>query len=253
MKIIQFECLNDNYGFILNDALSGKTICIDTPDSKKIIETAKNNNLVIDEVWNTHWHKDHTGGNLEIAREFGAKCFGPKEVLAHGFHLDEIIDANTKLQFGENSVEIIDLSGHTLGQIGYYFKSQKVAFVGDALFVLGCGRLFEGDASMAYNSLSRLMELDHETAIYCAHEYSQANAKFCQSLGLSNVKLAQRIAQINELRAQNKPTIPTNLALELETNPFLMADFENLAVELGQNGKSRQEIFAYLRKAKDNY
>ncbi len=253
MNIIQFQCLNDNYGYLINDAKSAKTICIDTPDAKKIIEVAKENNLKIDEVWNTHWHPDHAGGNQEIHNEFGAICIGPEEVSKRGFLLHKIIKPKEQISLGENQASVIDLSGHTLGQIGYHFKNDKKIFVGDALFVLGCGRLFEGDAALSYKNLSQFEDFDDECLIYCAHEYSLANAQFCESLGLSNSKLKARIEEIKQLRAKNIKTVPTLLGVEKQTNPFLLADFENLVNDLNQEGKSKAEVFAFIRKAKDNF
>lgn len=253
MNIIQFPCLNDNYGYLINDTKSAKTICIDTPDAKKIIEVAKENNLKIDEVWNTHWHPDHAGGNQQIHDEFGAICIGPEEVSKHGFLLHKIVKSGEKIMFGENEASIIDLSGHTLGQIGFHFKDDKKIFVGDALFVLGCGRLFEGDAQLAYKNLSQFNQMDDENLIYCAHEYSLANAIFCESLKLTNSKLAARIEEIKQLRKNNIPTVPTLLGIEKQTNPYLLPDFENLVKELGQEGKDKTAVFAFIRKTKDKF
>lgn len=253
IEIIQFPCLNDNYGFILYDNISHKTVCIDTPSGDEIIKQAKSRGLEIDEIWNTHWHPDHAGFNKQICDEFGAIVIGPNEVQTHGFLLHKTIMPNDEFEFGGTKIKIIDLSGHTLGQIGYYIESQNIFFVGDALFVLGCGRLFEGDAKLAFDNLENLKKFPKETTIYCAHEYSLANAKFCASLNLSNQKLLARIKQIEDLRAKNIPTVPTNLQIEMETNPFLLADYENLKIDLGLQDLNQNEVFAHIRKAKDNF
>lgn len=253
IEVLQFPCLRDNYGYILRNSQTGKCVCIDTPDANAIIEIALKNNLSIHEIWNTHWHADHAGGNEKIHKEFGAICIGPQEVSSHGFLNHKVLKGGDDFDFDGVKVEIIDLSGHTKGQIGYYLPSQELVFVGDALFVLGCGRLFEGTAEMAHNALNRLSQLPPETLVYCAHEYSLANAQFCASLNLSNNKLKSRISEIESLRSQNLPTVPTQIGIELETNPFLLADFNSLSIELGMNNKTKLEVFTHIRKLKDNF
>lgn len=253
IEVFQFPCLKDNYGYILCNSQTKKCVCIDTPDAKTILNFAQQNELKISQIWNTHWHPDHAGGNKEIAEFFNAQCFGPAEIASHGFLNDVCHEGGDCIDFDGVKVEIIDLSGHTIGQIGYYLPSENIAFVGDALFALGCGRLFEGSAEMAFNSLKRLSELSDETKIYCAHEYSLANAAFCESLKLSNPKLGLRINEIKELRAKNMPTIPTTLKIEMETNPFLLADFEQLKADLALENESDLEVFTHIRKLKDNF
>lgn len=253
LKIYQFACLNDNYGFLIQDEGSGLVATIDTPDGDAIIQKANSLGLKIDVVWNTHWHPDHAGGNAKIREVFGAKIYGPKEVSDHGFVCDEIIAPNQSINLGNSVAKIIDVSAHTMGHIAFYFETDKVAFVGDALFALGCGRLFEGTAEQAWSGLNRIMEFDDETQIYCAHEYSLANAAFCESLGLSNKMLVTRIDAIKQMRAENIPTVPFKLGLERATSPYLLADRENLVREIGLVGKSDSEIFAFIRKAKDNF
>jgi hydroxyacylglutathione hydrolase len=154
---------------------------------------------------------------------------------------------------GESRAKIIDVSAHTLGHVGYVFEQDKCAFVGDALFVLGCGRLFEGDGNMAWAGLSRFMAFDDDLDIYCAHEYSAANARFCQSLNLSNPALAARVQDIFDLTAKSIPTVPTKLGLEKLTNPFLLADRVNLLAELGLVGATDADAFTKIRKLKDDF
>lgn len=253
LKVYRFKCLKDNYGFLIHDATSNKVICIDTPDGNEIIKQAHSLGLKIDEIWNTHWHPDHAGGNELVKQEFNAIIKGPSEVAAHNYPLDVVVKPNQELSLGDNLVKTMDLSGHTLGQIGYYFPADNMVFVGDALFVLGCGRLFEGDAKMAYEGMERLKSLPPITKVYCAHEYSAANAKFCRSLGLSNKVLKEYIEEIETKTAQNISTVPTNIAKEIAANPFLLADYDNLKYELGLTGKKDYEIFAYIRKLKDEF
>ncbi len=253
IKIIQFPCLKDNYGFILYNDASQNAVCIDTPDANEIIKHAKENGLKISQVWNTHWHKDHAGGNLDIKNEFNAQIIGPKEVETHGFPLDKVLKTGDVFDFEGIKIEIIDLSGHTMGQIGYLIEQENILFVGDALFVLGCGRLFEGDAKLAYENLARLKKLSPQTKIYCAHEYSLANAQFCNSLNLSNNLLHKRIDEIKQMRDKNLPTVPTSLEIEFATNPFLLADYESLKKELNINFKEDYEVFAHIRELKNKF
>ena len=253
LKVYQFACLQDNYGFLIEDETSKIVASIDSPDAEVIINKAKSLNLKIDQVWNTHWHPDHAGGNAKIKEEFGAMIFAPEEVKSHGFAADTIIEPGQSIYLGQSKADIIDVSGHTMGHIAFNFADDKVAFVGDAMFVLGCGRLFEGTAKQAFGGLSRLMELSDETLVYCAHEYSLANAKFCKSLGLSNKALAEKIAQIKQMREDGFPTVPTTIGEERKANPFLLADNEKLKQELGLSGISDEEVFAFIRAAKDKF
>lgn len=253
IEVLQFPCLKDNYGYILRNSQTGKCVCIDTPDSNEIVRFCESNSLVISQIWNTHWHPDHAGGNEKLIAKYGANALGPNEVETHGFPIHNALAAGDRIDFDGVEVEIIDLSGHTSGQIGYYIPSAKIVFVGDALFVLGCGRLFEGTAQMAHDTLNRLSKLPADTFVYCAHEYSLANAVFCESLNLSNQKLKDRILEIKDMRSKSLPTVPTKIAIELETNPFLLADFENLSAEIGMVGKPKSELFAHIRKLKDDF
>lgn len=253
LDIHQIPCLSDNYGYLIQDKASGKVASIDTPDADAIIAAANARGLKIDEIWNTHWHPDHAGGNAKIKAAFGSVIYAPKEVPGHGFACDEIISPDNAISLGESRAKIIDVSAHTLGHIAFVFEQEKSAFVGDALFVLGCGRLFEGDGNMAWAGLARLMAFDDDFDIYCAHEYSAANARFCQSLNLSNQALAARVQEIYDLTAKSMPTVPTKLGVEKKTNPFLLADKANLLAELGLVGASDAEAFTKIRKLKDGF
>ncbi len=253
IEVFQFPCLKDNYGFILKNSQTGNCLCIDTPDADAIINFADQNSLKISHIFNTHWHPDHAGGNQKVADYFGAQCYGPCEIASHGMLNHVELLAGQTLDFDGVKIETMELSGHTFSQIGYYLPDEKIVFVGDALFVLGCGRLFEGTPIMAYAAMLRLHDLPPDVLVYCAHEYSLANAKFCASLNLSNRKLAKRIVEIENLRAQNLPTVPTNIGIEKATNPFMLADLENLKRDLNLHGLSNVDIFAHIRKLKDNF
>jgi hydroxyacylglutathione hydrolase len=248
-----FPCLSDNYGFLIRDSGSGKVATIDTPDATEIIAQAREMGWTIDEIWNTHWHPDHAGGNKAIEAEMGAVSLGPEEVNERISPLQRIVKPGEQVMLGESVATVIDVGGHTLGHIAFYFEADQTAFVGDALFALGCGRLFEGTASQAWDSLQRLMALPDQTIVYCAHEYTQANAKFCATIETENQELQARIEDIERKRSNNLPTVPTSIGLERATNPFVRADIEGVRVAVGLPDAPAAEVFGEVRKRKDHF
>lgn len=249
-----FPCLSDNYGFLVRDSATGKVACIDTPDATAILAEAQKLGWQIDEIWNTHWHPDHAGGNQAIEKALGTISIGPEEVHARISPLAKIVRPGETITLGDSSAEVIDVGGHTLGHIAFYFAADQVAFVGDALFALGCGRLFEGSAEQAWASLSRLMALPDATTIYCAHEYTAANARFCATIETDNAALTSRIAEITRLRAENLPTVPTSIGLERATNPFVRADLPSVRAAIGiAADAAAHEAFGRVRQMKDQF
>lgn len=254
LTIHMFPCLSDNYGFLVRDSATGKVACIDTPDASAILAEANKLGWPIDEIWNTHWHPDHAGGNQAIEKALGAVSLGPEEVDTRISPLARIVRPGDKVTLGESHAEVIDVGGHTLGHIAFYFAADQVAFVGDALFALGCGRLFEGTAEQAWNSLSRLMALPDATTIYCAHEYTAANARFCATIETDNASLISRIEEITRLRSDNVPTVPTTIGLERATNPFVRADLPSVRAAIGVAADAApHEAFARVRQMKDKF
>jgi hydroxyacylglutathione hydrolase len=252
--IHMFPCLTDNYGFLVRDSATGKVACIDTPDAAAILAEAQKLGWHINEIWNTHWHPDHAGGNQAIEKAIGTASLGPEEVQARISPLSRIVRPGETVDLGESSADVIDVGGHTLGHIAFYFAADNVAFVGDALFALGCGRLFEGSAEQAWASLSRLMALPDATTIYCAHEYTAANARFCATIETDNDALTSRIVDITRLRAENLPTIPTSIGLERATNPFVRADLASVRAAIGVSANAPPyEAFARVRQMKDQF
>jgi hydroxyacylglutathione hydrolase len=252
--IHMFPCLSDNYGFLVRDSATGKVACIDTPDATAILAEAQRLGWQIDEIWNTHWHPDHAGGNQAIEKALGTVSLGPEEVHTRISPLARIVRSGEKVTLGESCAEVIDVGGHTLGHIAFYFAADGVAFVGDALFALGCGRLFEGSAEQAWASLSRLMALPDATTIYCAHEYTAANARFCATIEADNEALNGRIVEITRLRAENLPTVPTSIGLERATNPFVRADLTSVRAAIGVAANAPpHEAFARVRQMKDQF
>lgn len=249
LQIHQFPCLSDNYGFLVHEPESGATATIDTPDAEEILRQARAKGWRITDVWNTHWHPDHAGGNAAIQRETGARITGPAEVQRIGQAPDRIVSQGDVVELGGVSARVLDVGGHTLGHIAYVFDTEKVAFVGDALFAMGCGRLFEGTAEQMWTSLGKIAALPRDTTLYCAHEYTESNARFALSVDAENSDLRSRVADVKRLRSEGKPTVPMTLDLELRTNPFLRAPM--LKAAMGQ--ASDVDAFAELRKRKDNF
>ncbi|MBO9511011.1 hydroxyacylglutathione hydrolase [Erythrobacter sp. A6_0] len=250
LQIHQFLCLSDNYGFLLHDPDSGETVAIDTPDGDRYLEEADAKGWTITQIWNTHWHPDHAGGNETVAKATGAKIVAPAEV-AKLSAIDTEIKHGDTVSIGSHEARVIDVSGHTNGHIAYHLPQDDIAFVGDSVFALGCGRMFEGEAGQFWQSLQRIKALPPKTTLYCAHEYTAANAKFALHADPDNAALQDYAAEIADKRERGEPTVPMGLARELETNPFLRADDADMQARWG--GNSAAETFAALRKAKDNF
>ncbi len=237
LTVRQFACLSDNYGFLARDEATGMTACIDTPEAGVILKELQVLGWKLDLILNTHWHPDHAGGNAEIKAATGATVIGPAEVERIS-PLDRKVGDGDVVELGETRFKVIDTGGHTLGHITYFDPADQIAFVGDTLFALGCGRLFEGTAEQMWASLSRLAALPDETAVYCAHEYTASNARFALTVD-DGPALKARAAEIFAARERGEPTVPTTIAREKATNPFLLA------------GSAQR--FGEVRAAKDNF
>jgi len=246
LKVDIFPALQDNYGFILQDEASGQVAIIDAPEPRAIGERLAALGLDrLDYILNTHWHPDHAGGNALLRKRYGAKIYGPREVTRIA-PLDHVLKPGDIFPLGETTLEVIDLCGHTLGHIGYLDRAGGQAFVADTIFPLGCGRLFEGTPEQMWSALKRIADLPDETVLYSAHEYTLSNLKFAESLGV-DAALAARGAKIRTLREHGAPTVPSTVAEEKATNPFLVyplreKDFTTQAARFGD-----------LRRAKDRF
>lgn len=237
LAIRQFPCLSDNYGFLIRDEASGSAASIDTPDAAAILAELKAAGWRLDFIFSTHWHPDHAGGNQAVKAATGALVVGPAEV-ARIAPLDRIVAGGDQVDLGETRFAVIESGGHTLGHIAYFDAADRVAFVGDTLFALGCGRLFEGTPAQMWASLRRLAALPADTKVYCAHEYTAANARFALTVD-DDPALRARAAVIFAARERGEATVPTTIALEMATNPFLRA--------------ADAEAFGALRAAKDAF
>lgn len=252
LQIHQFPCLSDNYGFLIHDPATGATAAIDTPDADEIMRQAEAKGWRITDVWNTHWHPDHAGGNAEIVAATGAKVFGPKEVERAAPLPDRVLTEGDTVKLGAYTAHIIDTPGHTLGHIVYHLPDQHIAFVGDTLFALGCGRLFEGTAGQMWESLGKLRALPDDTTVYCAHEYTESNAKFALSVDAKNLDLVAYAEGVTRKRANNTPTVPTTIGAEKRANPFLRADDPKLQAFVGHPGDV-VATFAEVRERKNRF
>ncbi len=249
LDVHQFPCLSDNYGFLIRDRATGLAACIDTPDAKAILAELGKLGWKLSLILNTHWHPDHAGGNAEVAAATGASSVGPAEV-ERLIPVDRKVGGGDTVMLGETRFDVIDSGGHTLQHIAYHDAADHVAFVGDTLFALGCGRLFEGDAEQMWASLQRLAALPDDTRVYCAHEYTASNARFALSVD-DDPALKARADAVFAARERGEATVPTTIGAEKATNPFLRAPL--LAARVGAAGRAAHEAFGTVRAAKDNF
>ena len=244
-----FPCLSDNYGFLVRDQATGKTAAVDAPDGEAVLRELDASGWSLALILNTHWHADHTQGNAVVKARTGAEIVGPAEVRKAA-PLDREVREGDEVMLGETRFEVIATGGHTLGHISYYDQADGAAFVGDTMFTLGCGRLFEGSPAQMWESLGKLARLPDATQVYCAHEYTESNARFALSIDHSP-ELKARTEQIFATRAGGQPTVPTTIGLEKATSPFLRA--QQLAGALGADAGDPVAAFAAVRAAKDGF
>jgi hydroxyacylglutathione hydrolase len=239
LEIVAVPAFADNYLWLVHDADSGETAVVDPGDPAPILAEAERRGWRITTILNTHWHPDHTGGNLAIKEATGATIIGPAGENGRIPGLDLELNEGDRMSIGNHEAEVWEVPGHTLGHIAYIFGEDRVAFVGDTMFAMGCGRLFEGTPAQMRGSLNRLAGLPGDTKLYCAHEYTLANARFAAHAFPGNEAISKRLASVVESRDAGRSTVPTTVAEERATNPFLLArDVEH---------------FAALRAEKDNF
>ncbi|MEE9552545.1 MAG: hydroxyacylglutathione hydrolase [Gammaproteobacteria bacterium] len=253
LETYMFPCLSDNYGFLLHDNEHDLTATVDTPDAAAIENALKEKNWTLTHILNTHHHWDHAGGNLELKEKTGCVIVGPRADASRIPGIDIQVGEGDEFEFGSHMAQIYDTPGHTRGHIVYYFAQDKLAFVGDTLFAMGCGRLFEGTPEQMWDSLQKIMRWPDDTEVYCAHEYTQANARFAMTVEPQNQDLINRSIDVDKKRAQELPTIPSTIGLEKKTNPFLRPMSIDLQNTINKQGDSLVDIFAKIRQLKDNF
>ena len=237
LDIVAVPAFSDNYLWLVHDEASGETAVVDPGDATPVLTAAEQRGWSISQVWNTHWHPDHTGGNIVIKDATGARISGPAGENIPG--RDVALSEGDEIRLGAHVGRVIEVPGHTLGHIALIFDEDRVAFVGDTLFAMGCGRLFEGSPEQMYRSLQRLTALPAESQLYCAHEYTLSNARFAAHAYSGDAAISERLAEVEKQRANGERTVPTSVARELATNPFVLAP--------------NVEEFARLRRDKDSF
>lgn len=253
LQIDQFMCREDNFGVLIHDPESGETALIDAPEERAILAAVERTGWTPTLIMTTHHHLDHVEANLALKERFGLKIVGPKAEADRIPGIDVELSEGSTFQFAGQPVEIIETPGHTAGHICYYLPQSKVAFVADTIFAMGCGRLLEKPAPVMFESLKKLVELPAATTLYCGHEYTLSNARFALTIDPTNSALRERAARVEMLRADNKPTLPTTMAEELATNPFLRWHDPAIRRNLGMEQATDAEVFAEIRKRKDNF
>ena len=253
MHITPIPCLSDNYAYVINDP-SSKTIgVIDPSEAKPIISFLEKEKLKLNYILNTHHHFDHIGGNIELKKKYNAKVIGFIDDKHRIPGIDIALKNNEKWNFGNSIIKVLHIPGHTLGHICFFFEKEKIAFTGDTLFSLGCGRIFEGDHKQMLISLNKIKLLPKETKIYCGHEYTQKNAEFCMEHDDKNIDLIKKFQKIKKLRSSNLPTVPSKLEDELKTNIFLRCDQNDLKIKLNMKNQEDFKVFKKVRDLKDNF
>jgi hydroxyacylglutathione hydrolase len=250
LVIRQIPVLRDNYAYLLHDGASGATGVVDPSVAEPVLATLAETGWRLTHILNTHHHHDHTGGNLEIKQATGAIIVGPRADRDRIPGIDVALGDGERYTLGTETAEVLDVPGHTRGHIAYWFKGSRAVFSGDTLFLMGCGRLFEGTPEQMWRSLGKLRSLPGETRVYCGHEYTQANARFALTVDPENAALVARVRKIDALRAEGKSTVPGSMADELATNPFLRADQPALQAAAGAPGDP-VATFAAIRRRKD--
>jgi hydroxyacylglutathione hydrolase len=248
-----FLCLKDNFGVLVHDPSSGATAAIDAPEAAPIENALKATGWRLTDILVTHHHHDHTGGIEELKKNHRCRVVAP-DAEAKGIPgVDETVRENDKVRVGGIEAQVIETPGHTAGHISYYLAADRLAFVGDTLFSIGCGRVIEGDPEMMWNSLLKLRALPDDTRMFCGHEYTAANIRFAKTIEPQNALLLEREQEVTKLVAAKTMTIPTLIGEEKAANPFLRADVAEVAKSVGLAGMPAWQVFAEIRERKNKF
>lgn len=253
LKIVTIPCLVDNYAYLLHASETGETAVIDVPEAGPILEALKKQGWQLTEIWITHHHYDHIDGVADLKDATGAKVIGAADDAHRLPPLNHGVKDGDIFKFAGHDVQVMDVSGHTVGHIAFHVPAAESVFTADSLMALGCGRLFEGTADQMWHSLSKLAALPPQTLVCSGHEYTQSNANFALTIEKQNARLKSRSEAISKARAAGLPTVPSRLSEELETNPFLRAHLPELKTAVGMENESDAAVFAEIRKRKDAF
>jgi hydroxyacylglutathione hydrolase len=253
LQIVTVPCLSDNYAFLAHDPATGATAVIDVPEAGPILAALEARGWTLSDVLLTHHHWDHVDGLSELLAKAPARVIGAAADAHRLPALDVALEIGDTVRIGAEEGEVMDVSGHTVGHVAFHFPQSRVAFTADSLMTLGCGRVFEGTMAQMHDSLGKLADLPPDTVICSGHEYTEKNAKFALTVDPGNPKLISRVAEVTRRRSAGEPTVPSTLAEELETNPFLRATDPDIQGHLGMVGADPAEVFAEIRARKDRF
>ncbi len=239
LEVVRIPVLSDNYIWLVHEPDSGETMVVDPAVADAPLAEAEKRGWKITQIWNTHWHPDHTGGNADIQAATGCHITGPEAEQERIPTLDTLVKEGDTVTLGNVIADVIDVPAHTAGHIAFHIPSENIVFVGDTLFAMGCGRLFEGTPEQMFDNMRKLEQLPEKTKVYCAHEYTQANGEYALVAEPDNLALKERMAEVMTLRERGEATVPTTIGLEKSTNPFMRS---NSAAQLAER-----------RTAKDNF
>ena len=239
LEIVRIAALSDNYIWLVHDPDSGETMVVDPAEADPVLAEAERRGWTIDAIWNTHWHPDHTGGNAAIKQATGSPVIAPAAEAAKIPTADLLVVEGDIVQLGKHAATVLETPAHTAGHITYHFADDAVAFTGDTLFAMGCGRLFEGTAAQMYANMQRLADLPPETWVYCAHEYTLSNARYAQVAEPDNDAIASRLREVEAMRERGEATVPTTIAQERATNPFMRAQ----SIEQFAERRASKDVF----------
>lgn len=253
LDIDVFQCRSDNFGVLLHDSESGTTISIDAPEETPILEALNRRGWQLTHIFTTHHHQDHVDGNLALKERFHCEIRGPHDEAIAIPGLDKTAADGDEFEIAGRRVQIIATPGHTAGHICYYFPDNGLLFAADTLFAMGCGRLFERPAADMWHSFQKLMVLPDDTQVYFGHEYTLSNARFAVTVDPENEALMRRLSEVEALRNEGRFTIPTTIALEKQTNPYMRVADPSIRAHLGLESAMDEDVFAEIRARKDKF
>jgi hydroxyacylglutathione hydrolase len=246
-----FPCLSDNFGVLLHDPATGATAAIDAPEAAAVEAALQKTGWKLSDILVTHHHADHTDGIADLKERHRCRVVAPRAEASRIKHVDVVVGEGESVQLGSLTAKVLETPGHTSGHISYWFAPEKLVFVGDTLFSIGCGRVIEGTMPMMWHSLDKLRQLPDDTQVYCGHEYTLANIRFALTIEPDNAALKSRAQEAEQQRAAGQPTVPVTIGAEKAANPFIRADVPSVAAAVGLAGKPPEVVFAEIRERKN--